>query len=103
MSPTPLDVGHCWLVDATSPLAWIERLGDRIVAVHVHGTYHRPDRGFENHQSLRFEDCLDPASVMRALDDAGFDGPILFEILAKDMDAYLAAADESRAILLNEG
>lgn len=95
-----LDVGHVWLSEPKEPLAWLRKLGRRIVAVHVHGTYHRPDRTFENHQSLELDDCTDLRGVMAGLRAAEFDGPMILEILAKDIPAYLDMCKRSRDILL---
>jgi len=96
-----LDVGHAWLVGPTDPLDWVDRLGERIVNVHMHGTYHRPDRGFENHQSLALDDCTDINALMRAFDAKGYAGPMILEILSKDIDTYLDLAWKSRDILLD--
>jgi len=96
-----LDVGHAWLVGPTDPLDWVARIGEHIVNVHVHGTYHRPDRGFENHQSLALDDCTDIGALTRSLDAKGYAGPLILEILSKDIDTYLDLARESRDILLN--
>jgi len=68
--------------------------------MHMHGTYHRPDRMFENHQSLELDECTDLPGVMAGLDAAGFDGPVILEILAKDVPAYLEMSRRSRDILL---
>lgn len=95
-----LDVGHAWLVGPTDPLEWVDKLGEHIVNVHMHGTYHRPDRGFENHQSLVLDDCTDISGLMRRLGAKGYAGPFIFEILSKDIDAYLDMARQSRDILL---
>ena len=95
-----LDIGHAWLVGPTDPLDWIRDLGSRIVTVHMHGTYHRPDRGFENHQSLALDECTDLPGVAAGLQQAGFDGPIIFEILAPDIPSYLNKAGASRDLFL---
>lgn len=96
-----LDVGHAWLVGPTDPLEWIDDLGEHIVNVHMHGTYHRPDRGFENHQSLALDDCTDIPALLRRLDAKGYAGPLILEILSKNIDAYMNMARESRDILLD--
>ncbi|MFH0962737.1 MAG: sugar phosphate isomerase/epimerase family protein [Planctomycetota bacterium] len=95
-----LDVGHAWLVGPTNPVEWVTKLGEHLVNVHMHGTYHRPDRGFENHQSLALDDCTDFPSLLRALAAKGYKGPFILEIIAKNISAYLAAAQESCDILL---
>ncbi|MFH0964966.1 MAG: sugar phosphate isomerase/epimerase family protein [Planctomycetota bacterium] len=96
-----LDVGHTWLAPPRQPLPWVRRLGKRIVAVHVHGTYHRPDRGFENHQPLDLDDCTDLPALLSTLNSRSFAGPFIFEIIAKDIPTYLAFAARSRDILLS--
>jgi len=94
------DVGHVWLTRVKDPLKWLDLLGRKVVSVHVHGTYHRPDRTFENHQSLELDDCTDWPAVMAALDKVGFDGPMILELLAKDIPQYLEMCARSRDILL---
>ena len=66
----------------------------------MHGTYHRPDRHFENHQSLELDDCTDLPRLMKLLNEHGYSGPINFEILANDIAGYLAACQRSKAMLL---
>gem|GEM_PF-421738 len=95
-----LDVGHAWLVGPTNPLEWIRELGPQIVSMHLHGTYHRPDRGFANHQSLALDECTDLAGIAAGLDQAGFNGPVVFEILAPNIPSYLNKAAESRDLFL---
>ena len=95
-----LDVGHAWLVEDTDPVRWVEQLGAHLVAVHMHGTYHRPDRGFANHQSLELDDCTDLPALLAALDAHEFHGPMILELLAKDIPTYLQMCQRSRDILL---
>ena len=73
---------------------------DRLVSVHMHGTYHRPDRDFENHQSLKLDDCTDLPRLMKVLAESGYEGPINFEILSANIAEYLAACQRSKEILL---
>jgi len=98
-----LDVGHVWLAGDKDPVRWVNELGPHLVAVHVHGTYHRPDRGFENHQSLELDDCTDFPALLAALNACGFDGPMILELLAKDIPTYLQMCQRSRDILLKAG
>lgn len=94
------DVGHAWLVPPRDPMAWLARLSDRVVSVHMHGTYYRADRGFENHQSLALDECTDLPGIMRCLNEAEYDGPINFEISARDISRYFDYCRQSRDILL---
>ena len=95
------DVGHVWLVDAKDPLAWLEELGDRVVVIHLHGTFYRPDRGFINHHTLEEDDCTDLPALMSKLDDLGFDGGINLELHAPDIPSYLDMGRRNRKIILS--
>jgi len=97
-----LDVGHAWLVGDTDPKVWVRELGERIVAMHMHATYHRPDRGYENHQSLDLDDCTDFAGIMAGLAAVGYDGPITFEFLSRNIPEYLEKCRQSKTILLEQ-
>ena len=94
------DVGHSWLVEPRDPYAWLPRFADRLVAVHMHGTYHRPDRGYENHQSLELDDGTDLPRLTGLLREAKYEGPINFEIISRNAADYLAACQRSKDILL---
>ena len=39
-----------------------------LVVVQMHGTYHRPDRGFKNHLLLELDGCTDLLTLLAALD-----------------------------------
>ena len=95
------DVGHAWLAPPGDPMAWTELLADRLVMVHLHGTFYRPDRGFENHGSLEHDDCTDFAAILDVFEDHAYQGPMIFEILSPTISAYLRQAEKSREILLN--
>ncbi len=95
-----LDVGHAWLTSERNPMTWLEHFGHNLVAIHMHGTYHRPDRGFENHQALELDDCTDFAGLMSTLTRLEFQGPIIFEILARDIQQYLELCRRGKAILM---
>jgi len=94
------DVGHVWLSETRDPVKWAQALSGRVVAVHIHGTFHRPDRTFENHMPLELDECTDFGGMFRALDDGGFDGPVIFEVIAKDISTYIEMCKRSRDILL---
>jgi len=96
-----LDVGHAWLAPPVDPLAWTGLLADRLVMAHLHGTFYRPDRGFENHGSLAHDDCTDFAAVLGAFEEHAYAGPLIFEILTPTIAEYLRQANTSREILLN--
>jgi sugar phosphate isomerase/epimerase len=60
-------------------LAGIERCTGRIVEVHLHGGLHRTI-GRIAHLPLRLHNMVDFATVFGKLRDAGFAGPMMFEI-----------------------
>ena len=95
-----LDVGHVWLVSDRDVGLWLDRLGDCLVAVHMHGTFFRPDRGFINHQDLAQNTCTDLPELMKALDDLGYGGPINMELHAADIRTYLDMCLRGRKIIL---
>ncbi len=94
------DVGHSFMVPPHDPFAWLQLLGDRIVGLHLHGTYHRPDRGYENHQSLEMEACIDLSELKRRLTDYAFSGSITLEILSNTFPEYLERCKRSKSIFL---
>ncbi|MBH05960.1 MAG: hypothetical protein CMJ20_06530 [Phycisphaeraceae bacterium] len=95
------DVGHAWLAPPCDPMAWLELLANRLVMVHLHGTFYRPDRGFENHGSLESDDCTDLSALLEKIDGHAYKGPMVFEILSPTISDYLQRAEKSREILLN--
>ena len=90
------DVGHSWLAPPRDPLAWLELMADRVVMVHLHGTFFRPDRGFENHGPLETDDCTDFPRLLEMLESHGYSGPMVFEILTANIPDYLRQAQKSR-------
>ena len=87
------DVGHFWL-QGTDPLAYLDRWGDRVRVVHVHGIADR------DHASLAHvpADRLDP--VMSALRQH-FDGVLTLEVFNPDdfessMEALQASLERNK-------
>lgn len=94
-----LDTGHAWLGDTKDPAKWARELSGHVVALHVHGTFHRPDRTFENHMGLELDDCTDFPALFEELDGGGFDGPIILELIARDIATYIDMSTRSRDLL----
>ena len=94
------DLGHSFMLPPHDPFVWLELLGGRIVGLHLHGTYHRPDRGYENHQSLEMEGCMDLAVLRTKLTDHGFSGQITLEILSNKFADYMEKCIRSRKIFI---
>ena len=92
------DLGHVWLSETKDPAAWI-RDANPIAVFHLHGTFHRPDRVFENHMPLEQDDCTDFHKVFEALEGAGFNGPIICEIIHKNIRDYLEACVNAKNII----
>ena len=94
------DIGHSYLLPPRDPFAWLELLGRRMVGLHLHGTYHRPDRGYENHQSLELDGCVDLRALKAKLADCSFAGPITLEILSNSFTDYIQMCVRSKKIFL---
>lgn len=94
------DLGHSFLSPPHNPFAWLEILGRRMVGMHLHGTYHRPDRGYENHQSLELDGCVDFVALKAKLADCDFSGQITLEILSNSFSDYLEKCKRSKKIFL---
>jgi sugar phosphate isomerase/epimerase len=94
------DVGHSFMVPPHDPFAWLKLLGDRIVGFHLHGTYHRPDRGYENHQSLEMEGCIDLAVLKARLAEHGFSGQTTLEVLSNSFSDYMEKCKRSKRIYM---
>jgi len=86
------DVGHFWL-QGTDPLAYLDRWGDRVRVVHVHGIADR------DHASLAHvpADCLDP--VVSALRQH-FRGVLTLEVFS--LDDFESSMEALRASLERE-
>ena len=96
-----LDTGHAWLGETKDSAKWARELSGHVVALHVHGTFHRPDRSFENHMSLELDDCTDFPNLFAALDEGSFAGPIIFELLARDIPTYIDMCKRSSMLLID--
>jgi len=98
-----LDIGHLPLVRG-EPKEWIARFGPFIKEVHLHGTYYRGDRDLPliNHSPLEMEDYFDFKEIIGTLKQAGFTGPMIFEIYAKDIVTYLEFAQRGKEFLLDK-
>ena len=94
------DLGHSFMIPPHDPFAWLELLGGRIVGLHLHGTYHRPDRGYENHQSLEMEACINLAVLKTQLTDHRFFGQITLEILSNSFADYMGKCKRSKHIFV---
>lgn len=89
-----LDVGHVFLVE-DEPLEAIQRLGPRIVHCHVEGM-----AAGEHKHLLPWEGDLPLEAYLRALRDAGFDGPLALDLYGVDYAAVAPRCfDYLRSIL----
>ena len=71
-------------------------------AGHLHGTFHRPDRTFENHMPLELDDCTNFSALFQVLAGGGFAGPFKCEIIAKDIPTYVKACVQARDQIARE-
>jgi sugar phosphate isomerase/epimerase len=94
------DLGHSFMVPPHDPFVWLKLLGERMVGFHLHSTYHRPDRGYENHQSLDMEGCIDLAVIKEKLTDHGFSGQITLEIMSNSFTDYMEKCKRSKKIFI---
>jgi sugar phosphate isomerase/epimerase len=95
-----LDVGHV-LVGFSGPVSLfdvLDRVLPRLAEIHLHdGPWQGPERviGYgKDHQALGSGD-LDVAQLLRRLDEAGWDGPIIFELTT---DEALASREVVRGM-----
>jgi len=83
-----IDVGHLW-VDGHDPVPYIQRTLERARVVHLHGI------GGRDHQSLAHVKPDGLRSVMRALEQGGFEGVLTLEVFnRKDFEVSIRAIQE---------
>ena len=95
-----LDVGHCYLAPDAKPLKILDSLNHKIVEIHLYGTYHRPDRGFETHQPLEMEDCMDFEKFFSILKSKNVKSPLILEILAPSIRSYMEFCVSAKKCIL---
>jgi len=93
------DIGHAWMLGSPHPYEWLRAFRGRIVEIHLHGAFHRPDRGVETHMPMEYEDCYDLAELFRKIVAVGFDGPMIFEIMSSGIDRYLEHAQSGKDLV----
>ena len=69
------DIGHACMLDSPDPYEWLTAFEGRIVEVHLHAAFHRPDRGVETHMPLDFEDYY-PTFPISTSDPCSSDLPV---------------------------
>ena len=83
-----IDVGHLW-VDGHDPVRYIQRTLERARVVHLHGV------GSRDHQSLAHAKPDGLWSVMRALEQGGFEGVLTLEVFnRRDFETSMNAIQE---------
>jgi len=94
-----LDLGHASLQLKKDP-EWIPRLKGKIVEVHAHDVLYtwggKSGDGGGDHQPIGRGNVLDFPKVIKDLKDIGFEGPIVFEIMAKDAPTYFTYCIEGK-------
>ena len=93
------DIGHAVMLGSPPPYQWLEAFAGRIVHVHLHGSFHRPDRGVETHVPLDYDDCYDLADLFQRIRAGGFDGSMIFEIISPSMEKYLGYAAQGKEMV----
>jgi len=94
-----LDIGHAVMLGSPPPYQWLETFAGRIVHVHVHGSFHRPDRGVETHMPLDYDDCYDLADLFGRIRAGGFDGSMILEIISSSLEKYLEYAARGKEMV----
>jgi len=80
-------------------IRWIERFAGRIVEVHWSGIF-QTSIGRTKHTSLTNDNVQDFPLVLRAFEEADYQGPIIFEIMAKDVQQWLDYNLASKELLI---
>ena len=80
-------------------IRWIERFAGRIVEVHWSGIF-QTSIGRTKHTSLTNDNVQDFPLVLKALGEADYQGPIIFEIMAKDVQQWLDYNLASKELLI---
>jgi len=78
---------------------WIRAFAGRIVEVHWSGIF-QTSIGRTKHTSLTNDNVQNFPLVLKALDEAGYQGPVIFEIMAKDVRQWLDYCLASKELLI---
>jgi sugar phosphate isomerase/epimerase len=78
---------------------WIDSFAGRIVEVHVSGIF-QTSIGRTKHASLTMDNVQNFPLILYRLDEAGYSGPIVMEIMAKDVKQWLEYCLASKEILI---
>jgi len=100
-----LDIGHAVMNPRRSTdtvLQWIEAFAGKIVEVHAHSvlSWAAVASHAIDHQAFDAGTCLDMPVIFRALKGAGFDGPIIFEIVEPRADQVIAKCQEAQEVIV---
>ena len=100
-----LDIGHAVMDprgNTPTVLRWIEAFAGKIVEVHAHDVLSWAAVGQHaiDHQAFDAGTCLDMPVIFRALKQAGFEGPIIFEIVEPRADQVIAKCREAREVIV---
>jgi L-ribulose-5-phosphate 3-epimerase UlaE len=80
-------------------MRWIQPFPGRIVEVHRSGIF-QTSIGRTKHTSLTNDNVQDFPMLLRALDEAEYQGPIIFEIMAKDASQWMEYCVGSKDLLV---
>lgn len=93
------DIGHAWMLGSPPPYQWIDTFRGKIVGLHLHGTFHRPDRGLATHMPMEYDDCYNLKDLFKHVRASGFQGPMIFEIMSASIDRYLHRARRGKDLV----
>lgn len=96
-----LDIGHVNMVSGGSAIDWAKDFPEELKEIHLHGTYYRSDRRSEfiTHSPLSMEEIIEIPQLLNCLEQSGFEGPIITEIHAPDIQSYLEVSKDALNIL----
>lgn len=100
-----LDIGHAVMNprgDTDTVLEWIEAFAGKIVEVHAHNVLSWAAVGAHaiDHQAFDAGTCLDMPVIFKALKQARFEGPIIFEIVEPTADQVITKCKEAREVIV---
>ena len=95
-----LDMGHVEAFNAIPTEKVIKEFGQRIVEVHVNSLT-QYFGGIIEHQPLERNNILDYPRIFKVLKKENYTGPLVIEMLGKDIPQALEVAQRAKEFILN--
>ncbi len=92
------DIGHA-AMSGPDPMKWLQHFAGRIVEVHFNAVCHYWGR-FMEHVPVNRNNVLDYNTLLPAIRDSGFEGPIICELQGNDIAQVIQVCREAREMIV---